>query len=342
MDSHRLAIHMAEEMHEPFYSGGTQEELRKLPASKIQESLEKGKPRLFSLSLPPSSESGLIMIPYGVEPSMMPNHGYLFDLTQDQANPPRVLRVSHRNLASQGNPDHKSFNFEDLGPPTKSPLCFADELGAFYRSIANFWEELVRRDANKQRRYDQEEAWRDDIIRAMAGPNAAVYSGKQMDMLGQYYQHEPEHLTRFNPDWEKNTVSHNEMLVACSTEHIAAITIPLYYSPRDDFSLQFLRSQAKLQAAIAGLEHLEHQIDLPVVIYDMHAPAESRLHYVGRGREELLQVGREAIKEISREDMELLESLNRRDYYKLHTAAEKYFGVDLRVGVDVSSKHWEL
>ena len=138
-DAHRLAIHMVETQNCPVaYEPSLPESISELelphpdtllqfssvskPSPTILESLSHTKcqnipqslqladPRLFSLSLLPSTDSHLSMQPYEVKYGIINNYGYLIDLSQQQSSSsPRVVQISPYNLGSQNDLDNKLF-----------------------------------------------------------------------------------------------------------------------------------------------------------------------------------------------------------------------------------------
>jgi hypothetical protein len=101
-------------------------------------------------------------------------------------------------------------------------------------------------------------------------------------------------------------LTHNEILVAASSEHVAAVCLPYCAAAEKDFA--WYAPLARLTAAIAGMQHANEGIDLPVVLYhvedkSMGTSTVGQCEYVAQGKAECLEVALKAIEELQKNDM---------------------------------------
>lgn len=116
----------------------------------------------------------------------------------------------------------------------------------------------------------------------------------------------------------------NEIILHAQPEHRRAIVVPNYAS---SISPRWYDPVRLITAAMAGIDHQNNGIDLPVVEYDVHHGG--ALHYVGRSTPELNKVAGQSLKTLL-QNPEVMASLERRWEYKwLVPAVQEHFGVDL-------------
>jgi Tfp pilus assembly major pilin PilA len=140
-------------------------------------------------------------------------------------------------------------------------------------------------------------------------------------------------------------VALNEILVAASISHIAAIAIP-YFS--HEKSKGGYRAAHQLTAAVAGLQHLAQGMDLPVMSYQVSrsqvvdAPMQGDLTYMAQGKQELSQMALSALEELkAHHDQKLLDFISQSQRYggvadwqhgdamQLKDAVKEVLGIDI-------------
>lgn len=256
---HRLLIHMVEP-HGAFFEvdDKTLKDLS-TPAEEIPERLRAGRATELSMSLVPSQQAGIGMAPYEVAPWEMNHYGYLFSFDQNQPHAPRVLRVHDYSLNSGSNNAYKHLH-----------------LGLSESMFDDYYVPL--RDPYRQA------TWQQDVKRAMGGPDGSRYAGEQLTMLG-------EQIVKGANDYcnKQRVAQFNEVVVSASASHIQAIVVPFY---KHDVRI------ARLQAALAALDHHRIGIPLPAVLYHVHGPEQGNLTLVGQTKEELEAVALESLKEL--------------------------------------------
>lgn len=324
-DSLRLGIHMVE-TEESRYSlhAQTLSDFDAVPAEQIRRRLQSNMPSLFSMSLLPRRSSGVTLCPYGVNQEMPSNYGYLFDLSQDQPNPPRVVRAFHGTLSSGPSRINKNMQM------SKSTL---PALNQFYERYAS--DEYG------------DTMWARKIIMAIGAERNGTLTEHQLDALGAGY-------APVDPQIEAHDgiVGFNEILVAASTPHIAAITVPYMQRAHATPEQQaYYTNSVRLQAALVGLDHLAHGMHLPVVIYHVDGPEQGAMSYLGQEEQELKKVALEALSALGPLGLIEVQEWNKMKQfdnlpsdafengtfdaasltglYEMDITAKKYLGVDL-------------
>lgn len=285
-NSHRLAIHMVEhngcnfQMHK-----GLMRQLKKGDRDDVVKELleyagsdDRVHYPLHSVSLLPPDDSGWSMHPFALDEDTLNNFGYLFNVSQEQSNPPLILSADCSSLVSGSDESRK---LRQIDAPEY------DATRKVYDAILERHPPTHRGETENKRITDNKR-----LVMAMCGPNRTEYANKMLDAL------------HSEPLWEgfefrnkfPQTSAENEVIAALGTRHIAAITVPVFQSPEseDKTYLAF----RKLQASLVGLNHLKSGIDVPVVLYHVTPPNKGGLSYVGQGKEELRRVGLEALKQI--------------------------------------------
>lgn len=297
-DSHRLGIHMVEKQPGIFECERTTlNEMRDSKCENIEAALCSKHPRLFSMSLLPSTASNCSLVPYEVKYGSLHNYGYMVDLSQQQPNPPRTVRVSPRNLSSDNDNDNKNFALNQLSTSAQKNQ-FNAQLEDLYRSIANFHEPWISSEDDRYDHHDQMARWRDEICKALGGPEGGELSDQQLDALGDHIINQRHSFTDEKGAWNDGIIPEvNEILVACHERHLKAITIPSFHG-LCDVPKNIYDARIRLQGALVGLSHLDAGVDLPVVSYDIDTPYDAKIHYIGQGARELQLVALQALKEI--------------------------------------------
>lgn len=90
----------------------------------------------------------------------------------------------------------------------------------------------------------------------------------------------------------------NELIVAASRPHVSAICVPVF--ERAQGRGLCCLEQRTLQAALVGLDHIDHGFDLPVMLYHVSQPKQSTLSFVGQTKQELTIAALEALKRIGK------------------------------------------
>lgn len=325
-NNHRLVIHMLE--RDDTYVTRDSETLRclnenehhdiSLKLRNYSNDIETTHIPLFSTSLIPSADSGRSMVPFLACPDYLNNYGYLMNATQrDEKTSPRVLRIDSDAINSGMEFSNKNLRFDTVRD---------DHTDTFYRSIHSPVEEDITKlsaDAMQER-----------VIRAMGGRNGADYADAQLSMLSamppNLYGGKDGEKT-YGPGIER----WNELVGAFGKQHVEAISVPLFESlakPHPSY-----RASCKLQAALIGLEHMEHGYHWPVLFYHVSPPQQGALTFVGQTRHELIQAGLEALHELgtTKLDINKPESfcLRKRaapQLSVLHEATQRLLGIDLR------------
>jgi|GEM_PF-2702629 len=286
-DAHRLAIHIWEgnEMWSPnpsyVFPNFSWKSLTAYPAEEIATRIADKTMPIMSMSLLPSTASQLGMRPYSCSWNQSFMHcGYLVGLSQDGPHPARVLRASLHGLGSGPNPLDKAPRLGRKG------VDEVPELTALYDTY------LPPRKRGKARKTAEgEEALR----QAVAGENGSQLSATQLDLLGNHYDTHTSSVASM-ADEPANLVDFNEILVASSRPHIKAIVVPLL---QDSYQKKpWCEPMTKLAGALAGLQHLEENISLPVVIYHATEPNIGTFTFLAHGKSECLKVALAACKEL--------------------------------------------
>jgi hypothetical protein len=152
-------------------------------AINLTQQLGQGQAALFSLSLLPSPDSGKFIKPYDISCP-----GYLVDLSSEQTDPTRVVRIFPRN----GNTGDNHYN-KNLRMGSKTYIAYIDSLYGGHDALS--------------------------IQQAVA--NDITLSETQLDALAAYYM-------SLQNDAAHGLLGHNELLAAISKKDIAAIVAPVY------------------------------------------------------------------------------------------------------------------
>jgi hypothetical protein len=262
-DRKRLAMHVCEEQRHFKFPSYSYNLLREVPAKELLSKLSIDDAPLFSASLLPSARSGKALVPYNIGLNDFGSYAYLFDLDQSAVDAPRVLYAGDQNFNS--------------GSEVKSK---------------QYWNKASMKEMSPiYQPYKSKKEWE----RAVCGEQGRHLANQMLDTLGGIYEGDYYGHTAFN------TVTHNEIIMAASAEHIKAIAIPYRVaSPHKQWS----RPIAELTAAVAGLQHLEEGVDVPVVMYQVtpkHAPddkPQGDISYLAKGRVELERLAVQAIEKI--------------------------------------------
>jgi hypothetical protein len=205
--------------------------------------------QMFSSSLVPSCNSTATIRPFGCTSYYAANFGYLIDL-----NDTIIFRAHERGLYSGGNPSAKSLQLPVRS--SKQNRSHIDSLNNVYQefSTQEWLEHLARND------------WHE-------------ISNNQLDILGNYYERSKEEGRRALP--------YNEIIMAAAEPSIKAIVLPYYehYEANNSPALAIL---SDFSAAVAGLQHLARDIDLPVVRYHVDGAKRGQCGVIAQGKEELL------------------------------------------------------
>lgn len=331
-NGHRLAVHIQETGKDNTQvAQGTIDLLNKIPAEEIDASLQNGRPKLHSMTLLPASNAQASIETYGcfggqrIEP-----YGYLFDLSQDTPHPAKVVRANlvtlFSNCITSTDKHAKHLRLTSLvsgkidGVKQSNPKKIID----FY---TQFRPELPPKATASQRKLCAK-IWKKNLLQAIGGEQGSTYTEQQLDLLGDYYTH-AEHFSR--KDLEENTskpiAQLNEILVAASTPHIAAIAVPMKSG-----NIHIVR----LQAALLGLEHITKGHHWPVVLYHVAGPDQCKLTYVGQEKEELRKV---AIQELymlipKRAELHLFHGIEGQRYHELSQAIKRELDIDVSLPAD--------
>lgn len=321
--ANRLAYHVMEEedLFAVHHERGL--ERMKMPCrGGIQAALETGAPSLNSLSLLPPAESHVVLQPYGLR-SMngMNRYGYLFDLSQDQPDPARIITAYRGGLMSGENNKQKRID----GPNKRNPL------------YAPYYPHHLSNDAARNREF------RENMVAAVAGHEGTRLSEAQLDQMAASY------LDMFPPaQGKKISGEFNEVIACVSPAQIRAIVLPLNrplasvtmpekYNP---MPRTLYDARVRLQAAIIGLDHLRTGKDVPVVLYHCNGPKAGQFDYVGRGTEELQRIGLQALQELGPEGIKRTYEMTSQhtvhgapgdDFRELTYGAKQYLGVNIEL-----------
>ncbi len=116
----------------------------------------------------------------------------------------------------------------------------------------------------------------------------------------------------------------NQIILHAQPEHRRAIVVPDYASAT---SPRWYNPVRLIIAAMAGIDHQNQGIDLPVVSYDVGNAG--HLTYIGRSISDLNKVASNALRELMENPL-TMESLKRRWEYKLLVPAVKeHFNIDI-------------
>jgi hypothetical protein len=274
-DVHRLALHVVEHNEAMFaMSQATIDGFSTPPLDTIDTRLKQRVAPLHSFTLLPSTNSGVTTRPFNVFSDLTHNYSYLFDFSQTQPHPPRVVRAHQSTLCSQYSSSHKILRLYEHNWPT-DVKPYLPEFKAFY----------------EQYKKGDEQEWTYRLMDEAGDPNAVAFTSEQLDMLGKAYeQRRIEPRSRTNP----TVMDFNEVVACANTSHIAAIAITDYVGGGEP-DPKLHEECLKLQAALVGLDHLAHDIDLPVVIYHVDGAKQGHIEYVGQTRRELTLLACEAL-----------------------------------------------
>jgi hypothetical protein len=218
------------------------------------------------------------------------------------------VRVSHLTLSSFEDHDCKNFALEELVYRDRRHGPFMAEMEHYYRTLADFHEPPGINTRDKLDFYDQMERWRDGILAAMRGPDAATHNDAQLDMLGKYYERCPDRFAELKGAYNDGIIEeHNEILTACHKDHIKAVVVPSYYGA-DALPKRYYQARVKLQAALTGIAHHKANMMVPVVIYDIDEPFDRQFHCIGQNEKEFRKAALEALHALGPDGMLALHS----------------------------------
>lgn len=270
-DAGRLAVHMNEKPKpRARFSSQTWEHFGTKPEELLAKLLQPkvdGKWNLPLLSMSLLPVAGKSIMPY--ESTGFPNagspYGYLVDVSQDKPHPPRVIGAE---LAG---------------------LCSGDDVlkKTFWGITSGFLPDSLRA------QYESEEQWIKDFS---TDAKARELSTSLLDRLAGFYKGT---VNIHSPHVHSDDDMHiwNEILVAAGREHILGIVFPVGGAIELGENVLY-QQRARLVAALAGLEHLKHGIDLPVMLYysgDGRTARNGGIAYLGKGRQELLAIAMRAL-----------------------------------------------
>lgn len=222
---------------------------------------------VMSLSLLPNASGGRALKPYG---SNM-NLGYLVDLTQDEQASSRILRAFPHVVGSGFQPNKKTLSLHEGGWPLGSDDSATP--GQFGGDSAEYFKQLA-----------------DPIM-------GRAHSEAQLDSLAAYMDKTQADMQNLKP------LRTNEVIAAVGQSQIKAIVVPWRKTKPETAQA----SAFTLAGALAGLTHLDHGIDLPVVTYRMHIGHEladspetpvGGFTVIGRGAQQLNDVAIHAASEL--------------------------------------------
>ena len=303
-DQHRLAIHMCERQGIygfPDFSWGC---LAAAPACEIPARMFSGEMPLISASLLPAARTRRSMLPCIVESGQPGDYAYLIDLSQDIQDAARVVYASHTDLQASGEPVGRKYWGKHI------------ERTSFNKALKDIFEHFA-----------SQEEWE----KAVTSEKGAELAAEQLKVISGL------HAAKIEPA-DGNIVPHNELLVAASQEHVRAICIPYFIKrPQDE---AWYTPLEQLAGALAGLQHLDEGIDLPVVLYQVNAPYAGSRHnvkqgdfeYLGQGRSGLLEKAFAAIASLQEHDS--IEELNLSRRYTIADVLK--FETFSALGIDVS------
>lgn len=176
--------------------------------------------------------------------------GYMVNLDPEGPGAARIIRVAVQNINSTADPRTKQLHFD-------RSIYDGDEIRRLYTGLST----------------------RSDATQKAAGPDGRQFSEQQLDTLAQEYQ--KTHRTLRGP------APHNELVAAITADHVTAIVVP-DFRPQKDYP--YSPVLCKFLGAVAGLQHLQHGIDLPVVIYHALPPRAGKITFLAQGQEALTGV----------------------------------------------------
>lgn len=147
--------------------------------------------------------------------------------------------------------------------------------------------------------------------------------GKQLDCLGKMLE----------ADKKPEIMGLNELLVAATPEHIAAIAVPL--EEWESAHQPYAKTVAKLTGAMSGLEHAKKGIDLPVVYYHIDGPEQGKCSYLAHGKKECEEVAYSAVRELIRNDSFRAAALYNRERPKSEAMTNFRGHVQRVLGIDL-------
>lgn len=336
-NANRLAVHMMERKDATFMSSN--EALQNLESNEsedIKTTLGKGESKLFSSTYIPSEKTKVRVGLYRVEPHYMNTFGYMMDLSQEQNNPPQVLRVSPWDLFSDSDTLNKGLRFAEfdkavgdtfLGFERISNLPAQDKEQIF-ATLKGYYEAFKPKKIKEtDTRYL--DAWEQQFMLALAADKKGNFSKTQLALLDDIYTNLGK-----NADAQDAKFELNEILLSCTSKHIAAIVVLPEAAGIKEADM------AKLQGALVGLEHLDSGVDKPVVMYDVDAP--QTYTYIGQGRAELSLAAIEALNALGVDGVKRMKAALPRDIHG--SQSEKDFAQLLmdKLKIDTTGKDWEL
>jgi hypothetical protein len=272
-DSARLVTHVWEETDPYKFPEEPHSWLTELKAEDVLPRVEDHNIPLVSTTLIPSLSNSSIH-PFGVQSDYPVKGMYLINMQQDVPHPPIVFKAHSYSLCSGSNVRKKKFHDKD---------CWPQKLFDLYKPVPD------------------EGAWRHALAE-----NPRELSNRQLDYLDEYYVQK-----ELSAD-QKNIMQLNEVIVEAAKEHIAAIAIPYHsftgrasvYPPEKNW----YPAVHKLTAALAGMQHLNKGMQVPVVTYQVSPPQEGMsvqqgdFVYLGQSKQEFAALALNALEELKAQD----------------------------------------
>lgn len=167
------------------------------------------------------------------------------------------------------------------------------------------------------------------------------HTGKQLNKLGKL-------LHKRKRGELGDSVADNEIMVVAGQEHLKAILVPSYPNAErlSDVRVAVYETLVRLQGALAGLVHLREGIDLPVVIYHVAGTDAGKLTEVGKGKEELERVARDAITQLQAFPQEYVQRILSQEEYILppqhytHNVVREVLGVEMHQPIE--KQDWKM
>lgn len=264
--THRLAIHVWEHAAPYQFPTQTYDHFKIVQEAPHLLHAPKHKQTPFlSMSLLPraDAQSPCSIVPYS-DHEFLETPGYLVDLRQDdEKHRALVPRMVHNSLASGTSIYDKSFHLDG-----KTHIPEIDSTLMKHGQSEDSLIEFARTDAGARR------------------------TETQLSALG-------EIIHRTAPIELGNQVLYNELLVCASRQHIKAIVVPV--KQHKNMAPETNAACVQLIGALAGMQHLNNGVDLPVVYYhiasDPHMAGgqQGNLSWLGQGHDELLRAAQDAV-----------------------------------------------
>ena len=259
-DENRLALHMCEQQGIYAFPEVSWNYLSQANAAQMTRRMESREMPLLSMSLLPAAKTRKSILPCIVENTQPGDYAYLVDVSPT-ATGARVVYASHTDIQASGEPMGRKYWGKHSEKPT-----FNKMLKALFDG------------------YSSQDEWE----QAVAGEQGAALSAAQLKIIGGLYNTKVVGIS-------ENVVPHNELLVAASHEHVRAICVPYFVRRQQDEAWYMPLEQ--LTGALAGLQHLDAGVELPVVLYQVNKPFAGARHSLKQGDFEYLGQGRSCLLE---------------------------------------------